>query len=365
MAKFIGLMSGTSMDGIDVALIDTDGADMMAPGPGFTVAYPEGFRQRLAAAVAACWRAGPGGLDPAAHGALEESLTQYHAKAVARLLDETGLAARDIAAIGFHGHTMLHCPERGFTWQMGDGARLARLTGVSVIGDFRRADLAAGGQGAPLAPVFHHAMVRAAGLAPPVMVVNLGGVGNVSWIGPEGALLAFDSGPGNALIDEWAQRHLGRPCDKDGALAAAGRVDEAVLAQLGGHEYFLRKPPKSLDRNSFSIDPVDSLSPADGAATLAAFTAFAVAKALDHLPVRPRLCLVSGGGRLNPVLMAMLGARLGVPVRPIEAIGFAGDLVEAHLFGYLAARVIAGLPFSFPGTTGVKRPQGAARRFSP
>ncbi len=269
------------------------------------------------------------------------------------------MASGAVAVLGFHGHTILHQPEAGRTRQIGDGALLAAETGIDVVCDFRARDVAGGGQGAPLAPLYHAAL--AAELAKPLAVLNLGGVANLTWIGAgadesEGAVRAFDTGPGNALIDDWAARHSGRPLDLDGALARAGRTDEAALASLLEDPYFARPPPKSLDRDAFDPGPVAGLSPADGAATLTAFSAAAVARALDHLPVPPRRWLVTGGGRHNPALMAALAERLEAPVAPVEAVGWDGDALEAQAFAYLALRSLEGLALSLPGTTGVARP---------
>jgi anhydro-N-acetylmuramic acid kinase len=259
-----------------------------------------------------------------------------------------------VHCIGFHGHTILHRPETGRTWQIGDSALLARETGIDVVGDLRQADVAAGGQGAPLAPAYHGAL--AVPLEKPLAVVNIGGVANVTWIGRDGALLAFDTGPGNALIDDWVRRHTGAAADFDGRLAKNGSVDETVLAALLKHDYFNRPPPKSLDRDDFDAAPVAALSPADGAATLTAFTAAAVAQAKAVFPEPVVRWLICGGGRHNPALMAALAGRLGAPVAPIEQAGRDGDALEAQAFGYLAVRSLRGLPLSWPTTTGVPAP---------
>jgi anhydro-N-acetylmuramic acid kinase len=265
------------------------------------------------------------------------------------------MSAAQVTVAGFHGQTILHEPEAGRTRQLGDGALLAAETGLDVICDFRGRDMAEGGQGAPFAPLYHAAL--AADLEKPLAVLNLGGVGNLTWIGPEDdAILAFDTGPGNALIDDWAERHLGRPIDEDGALARAGTVDEAALSRLLADPYFELVPPKSLDRDAFDSAPLGGLAPADGAATLTAFTAAAVAAARAHLPASPKRWLVTGGGRHNPALMAALAGRLAVPVEPVEAVGWQGDALEAQAFAYLALRSLDGLPLSLPGTTGVAKP---------
>ncbi|WP_366553603.1 anhydro-N-acetylmuramic acid kinase [Aquibaculum sediminis] len=354
MGLYLGLMSGTSLDGIDAALLETDGAQQVNPGAFHSVDYDPGFRERLRALL--------GGRQPVAE--VEQELTHRHAEAVGALLAQAGVAAAEVTAIGFHGQTILHEPEARRTWQIGDGALLARLTGIPVVCDFRSADVAAGGQGAPLAPLFHAA--RLGPLPRPAAVLNLGGVGNVTRIGEEAdALLAFDTGPGNALLDDWARRRAGQPCDLDGALAAAGEVDRQALVSLLDHPYFAAKPPKSLDRDAFDPAPVEGLSSEDGAATLAAFTVESVVRALEHFPCSPRRWLVTGGGRRNPVLMRWLAERLEAAVEPVEALGWNGDALEAEAFAYLAARSLAGLPLSLPGTTGVPSPTTGGRFYRP
>jgi anhydro-N-acetylmuramic acid kinase len=341
----LGLMSGTSLDGIDAALIRSDGVRFVEPGPALDLPYEAAFRARLRAVLG----------DAGAHGEIERELTLRHAEAVKTLLRRAGMSAAQVTVAGFHGQTILHEPEAGRTRQLGDGALLAAETGLDVICDFRGRDMAEGGQGAPFAPLYHAAL--AADLEKPLAVLNLGGVANLTWIGPEDdAILAFDTGPGNALIDDWAERHLGRPIDEDGALARAGTVDEAALSRLLADPYFELVPPKSLDRDAFDSAPLGGLAPADGAATLTAFTAAAVAAARAHLPALPKRWLVTGGGRHNPALMEALAGRLAIPVEPVEAVGWQGDALEAQAFAYLALRSLDGLPLSLPGTTGVAKP---------
>ncbi len=351
----IGLMSGTSIDGVDAALLWTDGEGIAEPRGFVFRPYPAAFRARMADALQAPEQKAP---------ALEAELTDLHAAAVRVLMAEAGSAAAEVALVGFHGHTVVHRPAEGRTWQLGDAARLARAIGLPVVGDLRLADVAAGGEGAPLAPVYHRAL---AGEAPrPCAFLNLGGVANVTWIGERADdLIAFDTGPANMLLDEWALRHTGRPLDEGGALARSGAVDDAVLQQMLASPYFLRKPPKSLDRLDFGLSAVSHLSPADGAATLVAFTAESVAAALAHVPDAPRAWFVGGGGRHNPGLMQALRERLGVPVEPVEAIGKNGDALEAEAFAYLAARSARGLPLSFPGTTGAPKRMSGGRLYLP
>ena len=336
----LGLMSGTSMDGVDAALIETDGHRIQAFGPCCTVPYEAAFRGKLRAVLG-------GAGDVLSVGA---ELTQIHADVVGRLLQAHRMAPSSVDLIGFHGHTILHQPEQRRTWQMGDGALLASLTGIDVICDFRTADVTAGGQGAPLVPVYHAAL--AAELLRPVAIVNIGGVANITWIGPEWELLAFDTGPGNAMIDDWVQRHTGQTMDQDGALAGRGQVNQPILAQLLASPYFDRPPPKSLDRDEFSTALGAKLSTVDGAATLTAFTALSIARAVKHLPHVPQRWLVCGGGRHNPVLMAKLSTALGQLVEPVEVEGWRGDTLEAEAFAFMAVRSRQGLPISFPGTTG-------------
>lgn len=351
-------MSGTSADGIDAAIIETDGTSISATGARTTQPYPPETRDAILALSLEPERAG---LDPLE--ALEHAITLAHAEAVRAVLRLAGLVSADIDVVGFHGQTVLHRPQFRFTRQLGDGAALAALIGIPVINRFRHADVAAGGQGAPLVPVFHAALAHA--MAGPLAVLNLGGVGNVTFI--DGAtLLAFDTGPGNALIDDWVRGHTGAFFDADGALAASGRVDAQVLAALLASPFFDAAPPKSLDRNGFATAALAALSLADGAATLAAFTVASVARAREHLPQAPLRWLVAGGGRHNAALMAGLQHALQVPVDPVEAVGWDGDALEAQAFGFLAVRSRLGLPLSLPATTGVAAPMtGGVRHNAP
>jgi anhydro-N-acetylmuramic acid kinase len=355
MWRAIGLMSGTSLDGVDAAWIETDGVRVARFGPSVTLPYEDGLRQGLRALLDQAEMLAE---DDAELAAVEAALTERHAEAVAAIG-----APADV--IGMHGQTILHRPEARRTWQIGDARLLARRTGLPVVHDFRAADVAAGGEGAPLAPVFHGAL--AAGLPLPLAVLNIGGVANVTWIGPDGQLAAFDTGPGNGPLDDWARRRTGQSHDKDGALAQEGQVAPAVLTRLLADPYFARPGPKSLDRLTFSArlaeSGLDALSPADGAATLVAFTVGAVTMA--KLPFPPKRWLVAGGGRRNPALMRALTEALGVPVDPVEAVGWDGDALEAQCFGFLAARSLAGLPLSFPSTTGVLRSLTGGRLVQP
>ena len=353
--KVIGLMSGTSLDGVDAALLDTDGEQLVQPGPGLTLPYDSRTRGLLRDALDAARRVTQGGPVPSSIGEAERILTAVHADAVRALLKQAELKAGDVSLLGFHGQTILHRPEQRWTWQIGDGALLAGLTGIDVINDFRSADVAAGGQGAPLMPLYHAALARKSGLKEPLVVVNIGGVAQVTYIDGD-RVLAFDTGPGNAPIDDWMHRHTGRPVDEGGALARSGQVNDMALAGMLASEYFARLPPKSLDRMDFGLDAVEDLSPAEGAATLAAFTAAAIAKASDHFPKAAQTWIVSGGGRHNTFLMEQFRTYVNAPVLSTEDAGWDGDMLEAHGFAYLAMRSKRGLPLSLPTTTGVKEP---------
>ena len=354
MITAIGLMSGTSRDGIDAALIRTDGEGVTELIESRSTPYDEWFRDTLRAA---CGRA-LGMEAPAADpliDAVAEDLTRRHAAIV------KGWSA-DI--IGFHGHTVAHRPDRGWTWQIGNGAALAAMTKTDVIDDLRGDDVRAGGQGAPMLPVYHRAL--AADLEKPVAILNLGGVANITFIGTDGELIACDTGMANGLIDNWMQAVGGRAFDADGATAAAGRVDETALAVMLDNPWFDLPAPKSIDRDDFTIQPVRGLTLADGAATLTAFTAQSVALAVRALPDRPNRLLVAGGGRHNPTLMTMIAQQAAIEVQPVDGLGWDGDSLEAQGFGYMAVRSLKRLPISFPGTTGAPAPMtgGTLHRFA-
>jgi anhydro-N-acetylmuramic acid kinase len=348
--RAIGVISGTSMDGIDVALVETDGEESLRTGPGRTYPYPDALRRALLALAADPARAGGDSL-----AAEDDAVGDAHAGAVEAFLRDHAIAAGSVALVGLHGQTILHRPERRFTRQLGSGARVAARLGIDTIDRFRHADVAAGGQGAPLAPLYHRALAMR--LEHPLMLLNLGGVANVTYV-DDTATIAFDTGPASALLDDWVLRRTGATYDADGAIAASGNIDRQVLAELMAHPYFALPAPKSLDRNDFHARAriVERLGLADGAATLAAFTVESVAAALAHVPQAPRRWIVCGGGRRNRFFMEQLARRLGVPVAPAEAVGWDGDFIEAQCFGYLAVRSLRGLPLSLPTTTGVPRP---------
>jgi anhydro-N-acetylmuramic acid kinase len=345
----IGLMSGTSLDGIDVATIETDGRDRVIPGPAMTLPYAREFRERLRSVL--------GGIGKVSE--VERELTHLHADAVEQIRREHLI--RPVDVVGFHGHTILHRPAERRTWQIGDGALLASRLGLDVVADFRSADITAGGEGAPLAPLFHAAL--AANLPKPVAVLNIGGVANVTWIGEKAEILAFDTGPGNALIDDWVRRNIGAAADFDGALARAGQVSTGHVDRFLAGSYFDRPTPKSLDRDDFHDAVPTELSLEDGAATLTEMTAAAIGAATRHFPGPARHWLVTGGGRQNPALMEAIARRVRAPVRAVEAVEWDGDSLEAQAFAYLAVRSVLGLPLSLPTTTGVPEPTCGGRLF--
>jgi anhydro-N-acetylmuramic acid kinase len=351
----IGVISGTSMDGIDVSLVSSDGREAVRAGAGTSYPYRPQTRAALQELIAAPERALSEPLTD-----LEAAVTQDHLAAVRSYLADQGLRAAAIDLVGLHGQTVYHRPQQRFTRQLIDGQAVADALGIPTVDRFRQADVAAGGEGAPFAPLYHRALAQ--GLPQPLMVLNLGGVGNVTYIDGE-TVIAFDTGPASAILDDFVRRRRGRPYDQDGALAAGGRVDRSMVAAFMANPYFARPAPKSLDRNDFHrrAQIVEPLSDADGAATLAAFTIESVAAALDHVPRPPARWLVGGGGRLNRHIMDGLARRLGVPVEPVEAAGWDGDALEAQLFGYLAIRSLRGLPLSLPSTTGVPEPMPGGR----
>ena len=363
--RAIGLMSGTSMDGIDVAMIETDGERITARGPGTSRPYGESERSLIAEAVAQARALEQRDGRPDALARAEEMITRAHGQAVCDFLAANGIQQSDIAVVGFHGQTVLHRPQAGLTVQLGNGSLLAEMLCRDVVFDFRGDDVAAEGEGAPFVPAYHRALVEAANIERPVAVLNIGGISNVTWVGEAGGLLAFDIGPGNALIDDWAMEKTDQTMDVDGLLARRGKVDEGVLMRLLDHSFFAKKPPKSLDRGDFSATAVAGLGTADGAATLTAFTAEAIARAVDFMAATPRNWVVTGGGARNPALMDELRARLPGRVERAEAFGWSSEFMEAEAFAFLAVRSLYGLPLTFPETTGVRQPQTGGRLVRP
>ncbi len=381
LMRALGLMSGTSLDGIDVALIVTDGESHIERGPSQTFPYNAEMRTLLAQAIADAKvltdrHARPGALPHA-----ERALTQQHAAAVSGFLQTHGIARETIDVIGFHGQTVLHrapgprevtllngavvnAMGPGLTVQLGLGAELADATQIPVVFDMRAADVEAGGQGAPLVPAYHRALVATLPQRP-VAIVNIGGVANVTFVGRTDDMLAFDMGPGNALIDDAVHAATGAACDAGGALAARGRVQSDILTAYMSNSYFAEVPPKSLDRNAFDPSLVAALRLEDAAATLTAFTAEAIARSRAYMPLEPQLWIVCGGGRKNKTLMRMIAERVENAVVPAEAVGLGGDSIEAEAWGYLAVRSLRGLPLTYPRTTGVPEPVCGGRLSKP
>jgi anhydro-N-acetylmuramic acid kinase len=363
----VGLMTGTVLDGnIDVALLKTDGERIETFGAYRLAPYPQSIRDLLEQTLAAARAWNFEGSEPAIFARAEEELTRAQSAAVRQHIESAGLTLADIGIVGFHGQSVLHraatSQRIGATRQLGDGELMHRLLGgVRVAYDFRSADVRAGGQGGPLSAVYHQALLRGLGAAGDTAVLNLGGVGNITWWDGADALVAFDTGPANAPINDWIKRHGLGGMDRNGELASSGKVDETRLAQLLQHPYLSAPFPKSLDRFDFPASMADGLSVEDGAAMLTAFTASAIGKGLDLLPRRPQRLVVCGGGRHNPAIMAMLRSRAGVDAVPAESVGWRGDAIEAECFAFLAVRVLRGLPISFPTTTGVPRPMQGGR----
>jgi anhydro-N-acetylmuramic acid kinase len=352
----LGLMSGTSLDGIDAALIESDGERIARFGPVGYRPYRDGERDLLRRALAGATALSDRAARPGVLAEAEALVTRAHAEAVEDFLRSYSIEHRDVAVVGFHGQTVLHRPEHRLTVQIGDGAALARLIGMPVVHDLRAADVAAGGQGAPLVPVFHRALLENLARPHPIAVLNIGGVANVTYV--DGTdLIACDTGPGNALIDDFMMVRSGAPYDRDGAAAARGRIDEAWLGAALAHPFFAAPPPKSLDRNAFASLDASGLLLEDGAATLTALTAGAVAAVAPLLPRVPRAWIVAGGGARNATLMRMLAERLApATVEAAQTLGWSSDAVEAQAFAFLAVRSLKGMPLTFPGTTGAPRP---------
>ncbi len=356
--KAIGLMSGTSMDGVDVALIDTDGEAVRSFGPAAEFPYGAAERQLLREAMDSARGLKRRDDHSGVLAIAEEMLTAKHAQSVQAFAAAHGLDLAGIDVVGFHGQTVLHRPEQHLTVQLGNGPALSAALGVPVVYDFRAADMLHGGQGAPLVPIYHRALALQAALPLPAAFVNIGGIANITYIpdGPPEGLIAFDAGPGNCLLDDWALRHTGEPMDRDAHLAMSGTVNRRALAGLIAHPFFMAPPPKSLDRGAFSLGAVEDLSPADGAATLTAFTVAGVAAAGRFLPARPKMWILAGGGARNPHMVEGLRRVLGGGVMTADVAGFSAGFMEAQAFAYLAVRYLKGLPSSFAGTTGVPEP---------
>ncbi|MBI1272654.1 MAG: anhydro-N-acetylmuramic acid kinase [Alphaproteobacteria bacterium] len=346
--RSIGLMSGTSLDGVDAALIETDGRTYVKPKAFVTRRYQPDFRAKLRK----CFGNRQGAKDRAV-AAVGRRLTELHAAAVLATLKKAGLKPADIDLVGFHGQTIWHRPQDGVTCQIGDGKLLAKLTGIPVVNDFRRADIEAGGHGAPMVPLFHAA--KAVALPKPLAIINIGGVANITWLDARGGIYAFDTGPGGALIDDWVLRKHGKPKDVGGRLAARGKVDWNAVHKFWAHPYFLQPIPKSLDRDEFKKFLPKRAKLTDGAATVTMMSAMGICHAFAMFEEQPTRVLVTGGGRHNKTLMEWLSGLLGRPVQPVEAVKWNGDALEAQAFAYLAVRSKLKLPLTLPTTTGVRK----------
>jgi anhydro-N-acetylmuramic acid kinase len=361
MLTAIGLMSGTSMDGIDAAMLRTDGEDKVEFGPTAFLAYPATFRRRIEEGLEEAKQLVRREERPGDLAALERELTERHAEAVRSLVEQAPDDWRTADVIGFHGQTVLHRPQIGLTVQLGDGRLLAKSTGIDVVYDMRANDMREGGQGAPLVPAYHAALARSLpepyAAMSPVVFVNIGGISNITYVG-ESDPIAFDTGPGNALIDQWVSREGGVPFDADGAIASEGGVVRNVVERYLGNPFFAKPGPKSLDRGDFTLAEAEALELADGARTLAAVSAEAILKSVEHLPDVPKLWIVAGGGRKNPHILRDLrdgAAKAGAEVILAEDADLRGDFIEAEAWAYLAVRSLSGLPLTFPTTTGCRR----------
>jgi anhydro-N-acetylmuramic acid kinase len=357
MLTAIGLMSGTSLDGVDVAMIETDGKRVKAFGPSGYRPYTETERRLLRQALAEAAHLPQRDARPGILREAERVVTVAHAEAVASFTAQNRISYEDIDIVGFHGQTVLHRPAERMTVQIGDAAALAKAIHIPVMHDFRAADVAAGGQGAPFVPVYHRALAQSLEREGPMVVLNIGGVSNITYIDGGDTLIACDTGPGNALLDDFMYRVTGQRFDCEGRMAAQGAVDEAWIARALTHPFFALPPPKSLDRNDFASLVLRDMPPADGAATLTAFTAAAIARVVPLLPKTPRSWIVAGGGARNLTMIRMLRERLApATVEVADALGWSTDAIEAQAFGFLAARGLKGLPLSYPATTGVPIP---------
>ena len=357
MLTAVGLMSGTSLDGVDVAMIETDGKRVQAFGPSGYRPYTEPERRLLRQALAEAVHLPQRDARPGILREAERVVTVAHAEAVASFTAHNRITFEDIDIVGFHGQTVLHRPAEGMTVQIGDAAALAKAIHIPVMHDFRAADVAAGGQGAPFVPVYHRALAQSLEREGPIVVLNIGGVSNITYIDGGDILIACDTGPGNALLDDFIYRVTSQPFDCEGRMAAQGAADEAWIARALDHPFFALPPPKSLDRNDFASLVLRDVAPADGAATLTALTAAAIARVVPLLPRRPESWIVAGGGARNLTMMRMLRERLSpASVEAADALGWSTDSIEAQAFGFLAARGLKGLPLSYPATTGVPIP---------
>jgi len=367
--RVLGFMTGTSLDAVDMAVIETDGHDILAFGPAGEMKLDGETRALIEDAIDDAFDWERDEEEPDSFEDARMAVADAHLAAALGFMAVNGVKSSALDLVGVHGQTVLHeaptLDQPGRTVQLIDAASVAEGLGVPAAFDFRSADVAAGGQGAPLAPVYHAALVRKTGMPGPVAVLNLGGVGNITLIRADGGLEAFDTGPANGMVDLLVQSRMKKRMDEGGRLAAAGGVDQAVLDAYLAHPYFAATGPKSLDRFDFSLDPVAGLSLEDAAATLTAFAAQAMALGVARCSEQPKEIVVCGGGRHNPVLLAAIRERVSVPVSTAEDKGWRGDSIEAEAFAFLAARCRLGLPISFPGTTGVTTPMTGGQIVEP
>ena len=346
MYSAIGLMSGTSCDGIDVAHLESDGVSIASTGGSMFQPFTISFKERLTNFKN----------NKPILSKLEMDLTLLHVEAIRSFLNKEQIDAKTIDVVGFHGHTLEHKPEQLTTLQIGDGHLLADKITIPVINDFRTNDIKKGGQGAPLVPVFHVALAQQ--VKKPVAILNIGGVANVTWIGSgKNEVIGFDTGPGNGMLDHWIRKHGMGDFDNGGIIASKGIPDLGVINKYMQHKYFATKPPKSLDRDQFSMDYVDELALEDGASTLTAFTVEAVRASETYFPENVDQWIVCGGGRHNEYMMESLEKALKKPVIKSDQLGWDGDMIEAQAFGFLAIRSLLSMPISYPSTTGVKTPE--------
>jgi anhydro-N-acetylmuramic acid kinase len=356
--KAIGLMSGTSLDGVDVAMVETDGERVLALGPTGYRPYSDGERALLHKALVEGASLTDRVSRPGVLREADDFVTAVHAQVVEKFLDDEDIDRREISVVGFHGQTVLHKPQMKLTVQIGDGEALASRIRIPVACDFRQADIMAGGQGAPIVPVFHQAIARDLAHPHPIAVLNIGGVANVTYV-DGGDPVACDTGPGNALIDDFMRARTGAPYDNHGDVAATGTPDQAFIDNVLTHPFFDQKPPKSLDRNAFAFANIGlpHFSVPDGAATLSLLTVQAVGRILPHLPAVPRAWIVAGGGARNKTLMRMLAEQMApATVETADEAGWSADALEAQAFAFLAVRAMTGKPLTFPTTTSAPRP---------
>lgn len=355
------------MDGVDCAILRSDGHETKTAGKPVHISYNSNLQSDISRAMEEASYLGSPTNDNAHITQVEKTLTTIHGEAVRDLLAINNRTAPEIDVIGFHGQTLIHRPDMGWSWQIGNGQELATLTKIPVINDFRRQDVKNGGQGAPLVPIYHQALLKMDKTQNyPIAIINIGGVSNITWVGSntEGNMLAFDTGPGNAFSDDWVRQHTGAPMDQDGEIAATGVIDLALIDEWMKNGYFYKTPPKSLDRNAFDIREVQSFSLENGTATLLEFTARSIEMALNHCPVKPKYIYICGGGRHNKTLMVRLKNN-DIPLAPVEKIGWNGDFLEAEAFAFLACRHLMNLPITYPGTTGVSQPFPGGKLYHP